>query len=71
MPENITPLILKLFETQHLSLKQYESLIVNRSEESSKLLRDLAVKVRREIYGNDIYVRGLIEISNICRNDCL
>ena len=71
MPENITPLILKLFETQHLSLKQYESLIVNRSEESAKLLRDLAVKVRREIYGNDIYVRGLIEISNICRNDCL
>ena len=71
MTENITPLILELFETQHLSLKQYESLIVNRSEESAKLLRDLAVKVRHEIYGNDIYVRGLIEISNICRNDCL
>ncbi len=71
MPENITPLILKLSETHSLSLDEYESLILNRNEESAKLLRDLAVKVRRAIYGNDIYVRGLIEISNICRNDCL
>ena len=71
MPENITPLIHKLAETHSLSLDEYESLILNRSDESAKLLRSLAVKVRREIYGNDIYVRGLIEISNICRNDCL
>lgn len=33
-------------------------------------LRELAVKFRREIYGNKVYVRGLIEITNICRNDC-
>ena len=71
MPENITPLILKLAETHSLTLDEYESLILNRTEDSAKLLRTLAVKVRREIYGNDIYVRGLIEISNICRNDCL
>ena len=71
MPENITPLILKLSETHSLRLDEYESLLLNRSEDSAKLLRDLAVKVRHEIYGSDIYVRGLIEISNICRNDCL
>ena len=23
-----------------------------------------------EVYGKDIYIRGLIEISNICKNDC-
>ena len=22
-------------------------------------------------YGNSVYIRGLIEISNICKNDCL
>ena len=27
--------------------------------------------VRREVYGNAVYLRGLIEISNICKNDCL
>lgn len=28
------------------------------------------MRVRQEIYGRDVYVRGLIEISNICKNDC-
>ena len=63
-------LIRKLSETHSLSLEEYESLITNRNDESRKLLRELAVKVRREIYGNKVYVRGLIEVSNICRNDC-
>ena len=71
MPDNITPLILKLSETHSLSLDEYEALITNRTEESAKLLRNLAVKERVRIYGHDVYVRGLIEISNICRNDCL
>lgn len=71
MPGNITPLILKLAETHSLSLDEYEALITNRTEESAKLLRTLAVKERVRIYGYDVYVRGLIEISNICRNDCL
>lgn len=30
-----------------------------------------ADSVRREHYGNEVFLRGLIEISNICRNDCL
>lgn len=30
-----------------------------------------AKKIREEIYGKDVYIRGLIEISNYCRNDCL
>ncbi len=33
-------------------------------------LREEAVRLRREIYGNAVYVRGLIEVSNICKNDC-
>lgn len=64
-------IIRKLAETHSLSLEEYESLIVERNDESSRLLRELAVKVRREVYGNAVYIRGLIEVSNICRNDCL
>ncbi|MBQ7169829.1 MAG: [Synergistaceae bacterium] len=63
-------LIRRLSETHSLSVDEYESLITGRDEESARLLRTLAVKVRREIYGNSVYVRGLIEVSNICRNDC-
>ncbi|MCQ2563386.1 MAG: [FeFe] hydrogenase H-cluster radical SAM maturase HydE [Mogibacterium sp.] len=29
-----------------------------------------ARKVREAYYGKDVYLRGLIEISNICRNNC-
>lgn len=34
-------------------------------------LFDRADKVRRLHYGTDVYIRGLIEISNFCKNDCL
>lgn len=27
--------------------------------------------VRREVYGNKVYIRGLIEFTNYCKNDCL
>lgn len=30
-----------------------------------------ADKVRQETLGSDVHLRGLIEFSNICRNDCL
>ena len=64
-------LIHKLAETHSLTRDEYEKLIVNRNETAAKLLRNLAVRTRLEIYGHDVYVRGLIEISNICKNDCL
>ena len=64
-------LVHKLAENHSLTLSEYETLIANRDEESAKLLRTFAVKERKKIYGYDVYVRGLIEISNICKNDCL
>ena len=65
------PLVEKLAQYHSLSLNEYEELIVGRDEASARLLRSLAVEARQKIYGSDVYVRGLIEISNICRNDCL
>ena len=34
------------------------------------LLGKEADAVRRQYYGNKVYVRGLIEVSNYCKNDC-
>ncbi|MDE7360170.1 MAG: [FeFe] hydrogenase H-cluster radical SAM maturase HydE [Lachnospiraceae bacterium] len=34
-------------------------------------LFDRADEVRRQYYGTDVYIRGLIEISSYCKNDCL
>ena len=33
-------------------------------------LYEEADRIRREIYGDAVYLRGLIEISNYCRNNC-
>ncbi len=63
-------LINKLEKEQSLTLAEYEYLIENRTEETAKILAEKAVKKRKEVYGNDVYIRGLIEISNICKNDC-
>jgi len=34
-------------------------------------LYDRADALRREYMGDEVYLRGIIEFSNICRNDCL
>lgn len=36
----------------------------------NEILTAEADKVRRKYYGNRVFARGLIEISNICKNDC-
>lgn len=64
-------LIDKLCEKHSLSVEEYRELIVARSEETAQLLAERADAVRRKIYGTQVYIRGLIEISNICKNDCL
>lgn len=40
------------------------------AEASFERLRRLARKLTDERFGNRIYIRGLIEFTNICRNDC-
>ncbi|MBR6515069.1 MAG: [Clostridia bacterium] len=64
-------LIEKLYNTRSLTLDEYELLITNRTEEAAARLSELARQRAKEVYGNRIFVRGLIEISNICKNDCL
>ncbi|MBR5409783.1 MAG: [Clostridia bacterium] len=64
-------LIEKLAARHSLSAEEYESLLTLRSSEGAARLRSLADRVRREVYGTDIYVRGLIEVSSFCKNDCL
>lgn len=39
-------------------------------ETLTEALNKRADAIRKEIYGDKVYVRGLIEFSNICKNDC-
>ncbi len=71
MNDKVYILIQKLAKAHSLSLSEYIYLIENRNEEAAKRLAGLAVDVRKKIYKNAVFIRGLIEISNICKNDCL
>ena len=70
MKNELFNLIDKLQKEHSLTEYQYEKLITNYD---SDLLSYSAEKAREEAqkhYGNEIYIRGLIEISSFCKNDC-
>lgn len=70
MTEKAKKLIDFLSENHYLSEEEYLFLIKNRNEETAEYLRQKADEARKSVYSNKIFVRGLIEISNICKNDC-
>ncbi len=43
--------------------------VITSGRYDEELFRE-ADKVRREYYGTDVYLRGLIEFTNICKNNC-
>ena len=68
---SIFHLIDKLQKEQTLSKEEWMSLIDGRTSELAEYLFKQARKVRHEHYGHDVYIRGLIEFTNYCKNDCL
>ncbi|MDO4740421.1 MAG: [FeFe] hydrogenase H-cluster radical SAM maturase HydE [Eubacteriales bacterium] len=71
MNKQVFELIGRLAGERRLEKEQYRFLIDHRTPEAAARLAELAVQARKEVYGSAVYVRGLIEISNICKNDCL
>lgn len=64
-------LLYKLYEKNDLSREELLYILYNINQDSKKKLFYYACKVRDAYYGNKVYVRGLIEFSNICKMDCL
>lgn len=64
----MTDLFEKLSKENDLTDDEWTLLI--EGDYDRQLLYDCADKVRRRHYGRDVYIRGLIEISNYCKNDC-
>ena len=66
----MTGLIEKLERERTLSAVEFVTLIEGRNEETAQLLFEKAVARRQKYYGKDVYLRGLIEFTNYCKNDC-
>ena len=61
-------LIDKLFNEKNLSDEELKILISDMHE--PEYLYEKARLRAKEIYGNKVFIRGLIEVSNYCKNDC-
>ena len=71
MSERLEALIDKLAEEHTLTDAEYFDLIDKRTPELAERLAERAVAARQPIYGTTVFTRGLVEISNYCKNDCL
>ena len=63
-------LIDKLLKENVLSKREFVDLLVSRDISVTEYLFEMSASVRNKYYGKDVYIRGLIEISNYCGNGC-
>ena len=68
--EDLKKLINKLESEHTLPKEEFIALIDGCTPELSEYLFEKARRIRMKHYGNDIYLRGLIEFTNYCNNDC-
>lgn len=53
------------------SAEKEDILTILQDDSEDTYLFEEADKIRKQIYGTDVFLRGLIEISNYCKNNCL
>lgn len=69
--KNIQEVLHELYTKNNLAKEDMIWLLENLDKESSQLLFDYARKTRHKYYGERVFLRGLIEISNICSRNCI
>lgn len=64
-------LLEKAYQTNDLTKVEIMYLLENITHKDREVLYSYALKMKQIHYGDKVYLRGLIEFSNICRQDCL
>ncbi len=63
-------LIDRLAEDRTLSDADLLTLITMENDDADRYIAQKAETVRQQVYGNQVFIRGLIEFTNCCKNDC-
>lgn len=61
----------RLERESFLEKEEYIRLLTHMTEEERKLLQEKAQNARQAHYGKKVFIRGLIEFTNYCKNNCL
>lgn len=63
-------MIEKIAKDRNITLSQLEFLLTTEDKAVLEDLQKKAQAIAQAIYGKQIFMRGLIEFTNICKNDC-
>lgn len=70
MKHELKLLIDRLAVEHRLSKEEYITLLNGCDSEEAAYLAEKARAEKEKHYGNNVFIRGLIEVSNFCKNDC-
>ena len=71
MVSDMHNLLEKAYQTNDFTKVEIMYLLENITLADREGLYNYALKTKQAYYGDKVYLRGLIEFSNICRQDCL
>ena len=63
-------IINQLENTHRLSREQLLTLLQGQNPQTQEMLAKKARALRQKYYGDQVFIRGLIEFTNYCKNDC-
>lgn len=69
--QTLVEIIDQIKNEQTIQREQLQALLETTDEQAINYLRDTARKVADDIYGKQVFIRGLIEFTNYCKNDCI
>ena len=67
----VRELIDKLNTDKTLSKEEWLTVFGGWTDEDRAYAAELARKISQSVFGKKIYIRGIVEFSNVCKNDCL
>lgn len=70
MNNDMKQYIEKLISGEKLTREEFCFLIQGRTKETASKLAEEARRRKQAIYGDSIFLRGIVEFSNVCKNDC-
>ena len=70
MQQTAREMIQEIKGRRDISIEQLEYLLITEDKDCLEMLREEAVQTAQKIYGNRVFIRGLIEFTNYCKNDC-
>ena len=62
--------ILDMKEKKEISFELLSYIFNEASEEEKEYLFSTAREIAQSVFGKNVYLRGLIEFTNYCKNDC-